>query len=64
MSSPGCTSCHVPNRWSRWRVIGQAPLDVFEITVWVIVDTGSCTLRKETPASDPSSMTMSRDEWS
>ena len=31
--------------------MGQAPSDVFEITVYVDVVTGSCMLRNETPAS-------------
>ncbi len=40
------------------------PSDVFEITVWVVVDAGSCVLRNETPASRPSNITTSLDAWS
>ena len=54
----------VPRRSSRRSVTGHAPSDVFEITVWVVVEAGSCTLRNETPASLPTSMTTSRDAWS
>jgi hypothetical protein len=44
--------------------IGHAPSDVFEITVWVVVEAGPCTLRNETPASLPSNITTSVDAWS
>jgi hypothetical protein len=36
---------------------GQAPSEVLEITVYVVALSGWCTLRNETPASDPSSAT-------
>ena len=45
-------------------MIGHAPSDVFEITVCVILRLGSCMLRKETPASHPSSITTSLDSSS
>ena len=54
----------VPSRSSRSRVIGHAPSDVFEITVCVVVDEGSCMQRNETPASCPSNITTSVDAWS
>src|SRR6266487_7166016 len=40
------------------RVMGHAPSELLEITVWVRADLGSCTLRNETPASSPSSITV------
>lgn len=48
---------------SRSSAIGHAPSEVFEITVEVIPDAGSCAVRNETPASDPSSITTSLDAW-
>jgi Ca2+-transporting ATPase len=44
---------------SRRRAIGHAPSELLEITVQVSADLGSCTLRNETPASNPSKMTLS-----
>jgi hypothetical protein len=49
---------------SRRRAIGQAPDEVLHRTVWVNSATGSWTLRKETPASSPSSTTAACDSWS
>jgi hypothetical protein len=43
---------------SRRLVIGQAPSELSEITVCVTFDFGSCTLRNETPASNPSRITV------
>ena len=39
---------------SRRRVTSHAPSELLEITVRVRAEVGSCTLRKETPAPDPS----------
>ena len=44
--------------------MGHAPSDVFEITVWVTLERGSCTVRKETHASHPSNITVSVDACS
>jgi hypothetical protein len=38
--------------------MGHAPSELLEITVWVTADLGSYTLRNETPASSPSSITV------
>ena len=46
------------------QVTGQAPAVVLDRTVWVYRPAGSCTVRKDTPASDPSSITASPDSWS
>ena len=54
----------VANSSSRRPVIGHAPSELLEITVCVRFDVGSCTLRNETPASNPSNMTASLDLWS
>ncbi len=43
---------------SRRRAIGHAPSELLEITVQVMADLASCTLRNETPASNPSRMTV------
>jgi hypothetical protein len=45
-------------------VIGHAPEDVLDSTVCVNCPTRSWTVRKDTPASDPSNITTSRDSWS
>lgn len=50
--------------FSRYRAIGQAPSAVFEITVSVTCARGSCSERKETPASQPSRTTASVEAWS
>lgn len=49
--APPSPCCQVPSRSSRSSMIGHAPSEVFEITVWMIVDAGSCVLQKDTPAS-------------
>ena len=43
----------------RWRAIGQAPIDQFESTVKVVAVLGRWTVRKDAPASKPSSFTAS-----
>ena len=37
--------------------MGQAPFDQLAMTVWVVSESGSWTVRRETPASYPSSIT-------
>ena len=44
--------------------MSQAPSDVFEMTVRVVADAGSCVLRNDAPASYPSRCTASVDSWS
>ncbi len=47
----GLTTSDQPSCATRARAIGQAPSDVFEITVHVCSRSGSWVLRKDTPAS-------------
>ena len=54
----------VPSRSASNSVTGHAPSLVFETTVWVTSDRGSCTERNETPASKPSRNTLSVDPLS
>jgi len=56
---PGTERSQAASNSSRRLVIGQAPSELLEITVCVTFDFGSCTLRNETPASNPSRITVS-----
>jgi hypothetical protein len=47
----GCRTGQLPRCWSKRLATGQAPSDVFGMTVWVVLVAESCPLQKETPAS-------------